>query len=103
MAARRRKTLDRLIWMQNLVTRSRNTFCWNCWRDWKDAFLSLSPWEQEQFIEKNPRVNVNDFERGKCPFCGASYDLELESWYDDLLFDEELEAETYEPADWEKD
>ncbi len=81
--------------------RSRRTFCWNCWRDWHLEFLKLAPWEQDQFMEAHPRVNPNDYERGKCPFCGARYEQDIDDWLDDLLFDEE-ELE-YDYADWEEE
>lgn len=67
----------------------KRSFCWNCWLDWKETFLDLSPWEQEQFLESNPRVNPNDFERGKCPYCGARYDDDLDAWFEDLLMENE--------------
>lgn len=81
------------------MAKSRKTFCWSCWRDWKNEFLHLSPWEQEQFIDKNPRINPNDYERGRCPFCGAQYDQDVDGWFD-LIFEDESDGE-YQRADWE--
>jgi hypothetical protein len=82
------------------VPRNRETFCWNCWRDWDRLYLQLSPWEQEQFLDLYPRVNPMDFERGRCPFCGATYNEELDEWFDGLLFDDDALAND-DRADWE--
>lgn len=49
------------------------TLCWHCWRDWEEEFLALAPWEQDQFLMLNPRINPNLFHRGRCPFCGERY------------------------------
>lgn len=87
------------------MSNAKNSWCWTCWRDWKDDFLNLSPWEQEQFLEKNPRVNPNNFYRGKCPYCGTrygdddffSFDFFADDDDDDFFEDEQ------ELADWEEE
>lgn len=86
------------------MAKARRTFCWNCWRDWKTEFLDLSPWEQEQYLNQHPRINPNEFERGKCPLCGAHYDDELNDLFDEIFLDDEAWLEPdYGYADWEED
>lgn len=85
------------------MTSPQQTFCWNCWRDWKDEYLDLAPWEQEQFDAQNPRINPNDFARGKCPFCGTRYDEGPGDWFEELFGEDAWADEPdYDRADWEE-
>lgn len=57
----------------------------------------------------NPRINPNDFDRGRCPFCGAQYNSDDSKWFEDIFsdafeFDDDIDnpQTRYGLADWEQ-